>query len=450
MELCRYGSLAFFVSGVFFLLLRLRGEGCEKYIFPLFGVIAAAALALSLFSALRRLPDRETLTVYLCSLVPGGGLLLSAFECGETPAQVPEFPSLPPIRYTRLPFRLGTCGAGIFFAAGALFCPLKSSEAPLPPRELDLKDESAKFSAALETLRQSSPEGERKALPLKKELEETVQKADPAAPGRSYELLYQLNQRLRHELAAENERNGQLLRQVSALQQTIRQLERSGKLEQNAQKVSELLNAMAQKNPRLAEALKKGGFDGSKLTPEEIKRLASALGTEAERLKKSLESMSQYLENSSANDPAGLQNAREELENFIKENVPGCDDMIESLTNREHNGSPGECGASQSAEECSGTPSRGRGDAPLEFSGYTPEYGAKRVDKKIAPHRPTAERDSTLVGRFLSETEQKEEQYNVKGGKLQNFSGHAGARESDLHPAHRRAIRRYFEKGEKR
>ena len=45
--------------------------------------------------------------------------------------------------------------------------------------------------------------------------------------------------------------------------------------------------------------------------------------------------------------------------------------------------------------------------------------------------------------------EQKEEKYTVKGGTLQTKGGFAGFQESDIHPAHRRAVREYFEKGKK-
>jgi hypothetical protein len=166
--------------------------------------------------------------------------------------------------------------------------------------------------------------------------------------------------------------------------------------------------------------------------------------------------MSRHLENPSQCSEAELQEAREELANFIKENVPGCDDLIESLTNRDNNGEPGpqggggQYGDGSGSSEGSGGAGRGRGDALLEFSGYTPEYGAKRVDKKITPHLPGNKKESTVLGRFAADTEQKEEKYTVKAGTLQTGGGEAGFQESTLHPAHRRAVRRYFEKGKKK
>ena len=453
MEMCRYGSAAFFVSGAVFLFLRLSGAaetGCF-----LFAAAAAVGVALiaSLLHARFRLPDRERLVVYLSSLVPGGGVILSAAECGVEEYSRPPLPPLPRIKFVKLPLFLGMLLAGMSFAAGALYLPLKKTLPSQVYQGLDLKDESERLNAALDSLRRSSPEGAQKALPLQKELEETVLNADPAHPGRSYELLHELNKRLQHELAAESIRNSRLLSQATALQESFKKLERSGKMSDHARAFSDVLKALAQKDKALAEALKKGGFDGSRLSAEQLKELARTLGSEAERLKSSLQGMSRYLEKDPQKSSDELRAAGEELEQFIKENVPVCDDLIEALTNRENE--PGECsgmstpGDSQ-GEGGSGAPAKGRGDAVLEFSGFTPDYGARRMDQKVRAQMTGTRDESTRLGRFVSESEQKEETYTVKGGHLRTNTGYAGFQESNLHPAHRRAVRRYFEKGNKR
>ena len=447
MELCRYGSGAFFVSGILFLILRLTGKAETATFIYSCGVVSVLALAASFCHARFRLPAREQLTVYLSSLVPGGGIILSAAECGKESGALPPLPPLPRIRFVKLPLFLSALLAGGFFAAGALYIPLKRAVPSPVSHELDLKDESGRLNAALESLRRSSPEGAQKALSLQKELEETVKNADPAAPGRSYELLHELNKLLQHELAAESAKNSRLLSQTRALQESLKTLERSGKTGDHARAFSDLLKALAQKDKDLAEILKKGGFDGSQLNAEQLKELARTLGSESERLKRSLQDMRTCLENTSQNSSADRRAAKEELEQFIKENVPGCDDLIEALTNRAANGteeSAMEGGAARGGG--SGNAARGRGDAVLEFSGYTPEYGAERVDHKIPSQEPGNRKDSTRLGRFVSESEQKEETYTVQGGNLRTNTGYAGFQESNLHPAHRRAVRRYFEK----
>lgn len=453
MEMCRWSTVAFLVSGAIFLALRFCKIPVSSFSVPGVAGCLGAALLTAYFRTRYKLPDEERLTIFLSSLVPGGGVVLSAAECGTFPERFPPLPELPKLRFEKMPLLLGALLASILFAAGALYVPLSPPRQQPAPKTLDLKDEAEKISDALNTLRRSGPEGEKRALPLQKELEETLQKADPAAPGRSYELLHELNKRLHNELAREHERSAQMFRQMAALQNALSALESKGKAKEHAQSFSKVLKEMAKKNPHLAAALQKGGFEGANLTAEELKRLADTLGKDAAKLKKNLEDMSKYTEfpNSCAAD---LQAAQEELENFIKENVPGCDDLIESLTNRDNNGEPGMQNSGGQGNNGSGTPGaggvgRGRGDAVLEFSGFTPEYGAKRVDKKVKSHLPGNKKESSVLGRFAVDMEQKEEKYTVKGGTLQTKGGFAGFQESDIHPAHRRAVREYFEKGKK-
>lgn len=453
MEMCRWSTVAFLVSGAVFLAFRFCKTTETAYFVFGAAVCFGAALLTAYFRARYKLPDEERLTVFLSSLVPGGGVVLSAAECGTSPERFPALPELPKLRFEKIPLLFGALFASILFAAGALYVPLSLPRQPDTPKTLDLKDEAEKISDGLNALRRSSPEGEKKALPLQKELEETLQKADPAAPGRSYELLHELNKRLRSELTKEHERSARMFRQVAALQKALSVLESQGKTQEHAQSFSKVLKEMAKKNPHLAAALQKGGFEGANLTVQELKRLGDTLGKDAAKLKKNLEDMSKYTEspNSCAAD---LQAAQEELENFIKENVPGCDDLIESLTNRDNNGEPGMQNGGSQGTDGSGAPGsggvgRGRGDAVLEFSGFTPEYGAKRVDKKVKSHLPGNKKESSVLGRFTVDMEQKEEKYTVKGGTLQTKGGSAGFQESDIHPAHRRAVREYFEKGKK-
>ncbi len=454
MELCRWWSGAFFASGAVFLTLRLcKVTGDRSFIIGA-AICFAAAVLFSFLRARHTLPDEKTLTVFMSSLVPGGGVVLSSAECGTSLGESPPLPDLPKIRFEKKFLLSGALLAGFLFAAGALYVPLENPRSMRPFQKLDLNDEAEKFSEALNILRRSGSEGEKRALPLQKELEETLQKADPAAPGRSYELLHELNKRLRNELAREHERSARIFRQMAALQKALSVLESQGKTKEHAQSFSKVLKEMAKKNPHLSAALQKGGFEGANLTAGELKRLADTLGKDAAKLKKNLEDMSKYLETSSPGSTADLQAAQEELENFIKENVPGCDDLIESLTNRDNNGEPGMQNSGGQGTGGSGTPGsggvgRGRGDAVLEFSGFTPEYGAKRVDKKVKSHLPGNKKESSVLGRFAVDMEQKEEKYTVKGGSLRSGESFAGFQGSNIHPAHRRAVREYFEKGKK-
>ena len=181
MEMCRWSTVAFLVSGAVFLAFRFCKTTETAYFVFGAAVCFGAALLTAYFRARYKLPDEERLTVFLSSLVPGGGVVLSAAECGTFPERFPALPELPKLRFEKIPLLFGALFASILFAAGALYVPLSLPRQPDTPKTLDLKDEAEKISDGLKTLRRSSPEGEKKALPLQKELEETLQKADPAA-----------------------------------------------------------------------------------------------------------------------------------------------------------------------------------------------------------------------------------------------------------------------------
>lgn len=446
MEQCRYGAGGLFVSGGLFLLFRFNNvKDISLYV-----LAGGSAVVLSfLFSLVRgwkKLPGSDTLTTYLASRLPGGGVLLSMVECGENENAFPPLPELPRVRFLKWHRDVGILLTGLCFCTGTLIVPVRDTASPRTYQKLDLKDEEERLSRAIEAMKKAAPEN-KKAPFLEKELEEAIKNADPDSPGRTYELLNDINRRIQQELTRDILQQTELLKQINALQQATVDLSRSGLKGNSAKEFSQLLQALARKNPALAEKLKKGNFSGKTLDKKELEKLAQALKTDSAALERSLKNMSSYCENpvpGTAADPAA---ARKELEEFLNENVPGCDDLIESLTNRDNPGEPGESGGSMAGNNSgSGAPSRGRGDAPLEFSGITPDYGAKMIDRKAAPHSRNGDRDSKVVGRFASDAEQKEEKYTSPGGSLQTPAALPARQEHTVYPAHRRAVRRYFER----
>ena len=451
MELCKYISGGFFVSGVLFLIMRSNGAVTLQALGSAAGWVLLCALLLGVCRSFYLTPSREKIAVYLCSLIPEGGVLLSAAECGKEVPDIPSVPQVPALKCEKLLPGVLILPAGLLFAAGALFAPLFTEDVSNIRRTLDLKDETEKFSQGVELLRRMNPEKEEKILALQKEFEETVSQAKAASPGRSYELLNELTKRLNAEVAQSARETENFLRHAAALQYGAEELDRSGKAAEQMENFSKLLKAMAQTNPQIAEALKKGNFDPSKLSPDELKKLARAMGMEKEKAALALQDMEKFLEQRDSSSQKELKEAETELEEFIRENVPGCDDLIESLTNREENCGNAEGGGSgpETGAPGSGSPARGKGDAPLEYSNFTPDYGAQRKDKKVRSHLPGERHNSTRLVSFAVDTEQKEEKSTLRPGQLQTQSRHAGFQESTLHPAHRKAVKRYFEKERK-
>ena len=451
MEQCRYGAGALFFAGGAFLLLRFFHP--EKSLLPCGAGIAAAAFLIALCRSFFLLPSREKLFHYLCSSFEGGGIVLSAFECkGTLPENLPLPPDFPKVKYLTLRRDLGGLLGGMCFCAGMLFFPVQRETLPEKTRALDLTREKEKLALALEAMKKMGAKAEEKALPLQKELEEAVLNADPNAPGRTYELLQALNKRINHDLAVESAAQTKLLRQLEALQQSAGILSREGlKNDEAARQFNQLLKKLAKENPLLAEALKKGSFKGENLSQKELSQLAKELKTDVETLKRSLENIQQFCENPAPGKEGSAAQSMQELEEFLKENVPGCDDLIESLTNRENNGAPGEgmesCGG-EGNEPGSGGVSRGRGDAVLEFSNHTPDFGAKMVDRKVQSSLPGEKKNSTALGTFTSDPEAANVKMSSQGGVLNTAAGSAARQESAIHPAHRKAVKRYFERKE--
>ena len=455
--LCRCAAVSFFTAGAATAVLRIfRGSDvpfCAAVTAGLFLAAFPAAFVL----ARKRLPSEEGVLAFLASRTPGGAVVLSAQECGNDRLPLPPVPFAPSLRLARAGRRAAFLLAGACFCAGTLFFPAPAAEDQEKiPGALDLKDEAEKITAQAELLQKELPGKKEKAAAFLNELEEILRQAESTAPGRSYEMLQELQQKLRGEMVSGIREQARTLRQMEALEQLTRTLSGKGKPGSAAAKeqFSQLLKALSAKDPRLAESLKNGKFDKAKLDGKTLEKLADALKTDREKLKRQLENLCNKCGEKApgaSGDPAA---AREELEQFLKENVPGCDDLLESLTNREgEEGGSGEgSGGEADGEPGSGGVSRGRGDAVLELSGKTEDHGAKRIDRALPGKGGEKGPDnSRRIGRFAVDTEQKEEAAGPQaGGNLSTRAAKAGSEQSTVHPAHRKAVKRYFDTGDNR
>lgn len=447
--------MSFFIAGAVTAALRIF-RGSEV---PLCAAVTAglflAAFPAALVLARKRLPSEEDILAFFAARTPGGAVVLSARECGNAPWPLPPVPPEPSLRLARAGRQAAFLLAGACFCAGTLFFPAPApEEQEKTPGALDLKDEAEKITAQAELLQKELPAKREKAAAFLNELEEILHQAESTSPGRSYEMLRELQQKLRSEMVSGIRESSRTVRRMEALEQLARTLSGKGKPGSAAAKeqFSQLVKTLSAKDPRLAESLKNGKFDGSGLDGKTLEKLADALKTDREKLKRQLENLCSKCGEKApgaSGDPAA---AKEELEQFLKENVPGCDELLESLTNREGEGNGGNSGGSADGEPGSGGVSRGRGDAVLELSGKTEDYGAKRIDRALpGSGGDKGAENSRRIGRFAVDTEQKEEASGPQaGGNLSTRAAKAGPEQSTVHPAHRKAVKRYFDTGENR
>ncbi len=89
------------------------------------------------------------------------------------------------------------------------------------------------------------------------------------------------------------------------------------------------------------------------------------------------------------------------------------------------------------------TPTRGRGDAPLEFSGTTEKFDGKFNEMGV-DGMAKAE-DTSVISRTLSAPMNAEKDAETAGaGTLRGGKSDAESKDRPVHPQHRDAVKHYF------
>lgn len=425
---------AVFIAGAAVLTLRfspLEWSGGDSFRLLLF--LLVTALAATLVAVVCRLPRTRRLVASIDEASGAGGWFLTAAET-DLSAWRKHLPPirLPGVEFRRRPAWLVLISGALFFAGAALV-----PEVTLQLNDefmLDLSEEGAELQNQLNLLEQEELLAEPEAADLREQLRQLVENTDARDPGRGYEALESLRNKLDAIVEQASRETGRELRDLTLAAAAAEMLSTAPEtpgLTPAGSEFSQLLDKLAAENPELARTLAEAGIDATTLNTREGRtRLAQALHRNAEELRQRLARLSRHRADDS---DSACEVTAEDLADWLRENAPDADELAGVLTNVEsENGTPGAGGAT-----------RGRADAELEFSGESPDNGARR--REVGVSGDTFSDEGELIDTFLSAPDDEEAAEAAVAGRLRTDGDTAvEAVTSRIHPEHRAAVKRYF------
>lgn len=417
-------------------------------------VLCAAAAAL--LRAERLTPSKRKLLVWLDANSQCGGFLAASTEtdCSAWAGRI-----APPLR-PRVTMLFPTA-IFLAFLAAAAFLPatllIRTENVLAGPGRLDVNREKNELKEKLEILEQEPLVPQEEIEQAKESLDDIVENSLGSSPAKTFESIDALNgmadelaTKASQSLARSAENFQRLSQAASALSdQSAEAQDRDKALEQFRQ----LAEQLAANDPSLAEALKQSGDNLSpSMTPEQLRSFADAMSKGAQDLKERLERLSQARSNQArqqseqggtgdtgfANE-SDYENNAESLRQWLEENAPGADELAGAAC-------PGEGeGQGRSVVRGDGAPgsggiSRGRGDAPLNFTGETEDVGDERRDIVLNNNRIG---QSAAIQEFRTKPGEETSE-RAKTGHLSGSGEAAEHSETRILPSHRESVRRYF------
>ena len=205
--------------------------------------------------------------------------------------------------------------------------------------------------------------------------------------------------------------------------------------------LEKMLAELAKEDAELSESELARRTDDKSLTKEQCEKLAELLKKNADRIKEKLRQMAEEMKKNPGNK--GASNTLSEntvpfdeksLEEWLNSNCPATASSISCTGGINAQGIPGQ----------DGTPSRGKGDAPLEFSGTTEKFDAKFKEMGI-DGMAKAEQDTSVIGRTLAApVNAQNDAEAAEAGNLSGGKSNAESKEHPVFPQHRRAVRQFF------
>ncbi len=429
----------------------LAGEGNALYLPLLF----AAAVAIALIAgarALRRLPGRKQLLIWLDSRTPhSDALAVAALEgdLGEWSAKVQPPPPRPELRWNaRRP--LSWLFAGGLFTLGAIYWPL-AAEASTTRHKLDISTETAALRAKVELLAEEQLLPDDRKQTWDSILNDLDRQNDAQFAAQTYAHLEHLDQALNtlgESAGSRGERQLETLSMLSAGSQAVAAAGEKG--DPALAELAEAIRKLAAADPELAELLQKAGLEKAlnpaALDRETLERMTETLKESAEKLRERLEKLEKAKLRKQRRRPSSEsackdgscksgtcsseECARRNLEEWLAKNMREEAEALCTLL----------CGAPGS-----GGVSRGRGDADLNLIGDTSEFDQKRRDIPLLGG-DTPEGGSAKLAEFRVAPKKDDEPAPIRGGTLQGGPEAADEeRKLRIHPAHRSTVRQYFE-----
>ncbi len=353
-----------------------------------------------------------------------GGLLAASLECpiGKWAERihVPNRLPLPSLPWSTIGWRLT---AGLAFAIIAMAVPVYRRAVSAPTPVMDISAETAALQEKLQALEEHQALPENLAEELRKELDKLQNDNDGRQAAQTLEQLEQLNGEL-EQAVTEMERRQAKAAETSEMLAELAELLQAhdGDAMQAAalnRQFQELMQSMAAENPSLQDLMKTCCENGQMPSGKE---LAEAL----RRLGKPGDSQSGQRDNS-----------QQSLRQWLQENAPeSCSGLCEMAEAAAKEGEEGEPDA-----EAVGV-SRGRGDAPLDYTGLTADANGPRQD--VGVEVDIDPEQSRLQGQFAVAPQAEETAAAPQAGTLSVGTGGLKHHERIIRPEHQAIVRKYF------
>jgi len=406
------------------------------------------ALIPAVILALRRLPSKTAVRALIDRHSRCGGLLMAGEDqpIGPWAEELPTL-HLPVIRW-RSGKSWGLLAGGLAFMALAFLVPQGLANI-MGPR-MDVRQDTEKLAKQIEVLEQEKILDAKRAADLKEKLEQVRKDArgnDPTKTLQALDHVKDLTSKTAREAAEEAARKMEDLGRGETFTEAMEKVGNKLDPKQLTEAVNEMFSlakkaatekelAEAGIDGELMEALKKG----SKLTPEQMKKLKEAL----KNLKQDTMGKIGKLVQARLLDPSELEKCDKagkcdcaELAAFLKENGYNAD-LAAELANSDEAGNGGI--------------TRGPGSSKIRFDHETDEAGFKFKEEELPPSALESLKDSTLAGVSIGTPKVNKEKAvgGVSGALSGAKSGGGSASTQVILPRHRGAVERYFDRPAKK
>ena len=442
------------------LLLQTPGrEPAPLFSMPCFLASSAVFVAFAATMAVlarRRLPSREAFTAWIDDRNAFGGIPLAEGRPGSEP-WMGRLDAPKPIRF-KVDFRREATllALSILFLGTIFLCPRTLAEIDDEHR-LDIKDEAAEIEDKIQILEQSGELSEEKVEEFKEMLEGIRENGFAEESSKTYEQLDVLEERVDNEISS---LQNSLVNEGTSMEMLAKALDALSKIDGEfastaSEEIAKFISELAEKDPELADILSELAKTDAEMSPSELARrtadksltkeqcekLAEALRKNADRIKEKLRKMAEQQKKCNGGEcsTAGLcENPvpfdEKSLEDWLNSNCPetACSLASVAMECNADGGKPGEGGVG-----------KGRGDAPLEYSGKAQDFEGKFNDFGVDGMAKAEE--TSVISRTLSAPLNAEKDAERAGeGSLRGGAAEAESKGKSVHPQHRRAVKQYF------
>ena len=450
-----------FLAGAAFLALRLFEEKLPLWTWQ--GMSCAAVIwvlcvVAVLWVCRKRLPARSEIVAWLDAHSEGGGLLMAA-DAGEAAWTGRRVRIVTPIIRWNTWGRealLALCAVAFFLCSA--FAPQRAGNIVDGKRTLDIQDETVKLEEQLETLESILEEKPEKLEEMRRLLSDIQEHNFAGDSAKTYELLDVLQERIDKEFSEYyNETMDKVLdkEKLAAALEQLSKVEETPEAVTAASELASFMSTLAESDKELSSLLKELADSGqipsveqladaasqTTLTPEQQKKLAEFLQNNAERIKEKLKKMAEDMKK---NGCGTCQNTA--MSQSGQFDLDALKDWLDSE-------GEGECGASLSlalsipGNGDNGQPSRGRGDAPLEYTNSAKEFEHNVSDVGLDGRALPDKNDSSVLKRTLVAPDQAQNETEAPvAGQLKGGKGNVKASSKPIHPQHRKEIKNYFKR----